>query len=419
MNEVDVLSALQEDGYRLGDLQAIRYDKSSTYLFPDQYLGHLYNRCRESKRRSGNGILDATFGGNPASDFNSIVTYFATRAFLLILGRWEGDKFHELGFAFPTVALGTNSTERSMIAGYGFFREAWSTEDQQILTMLGLAYIFKEFDLKAIIGNRYTDNTLTAKFMGKFGFKDCGEIPFFQLRGTKLVPMVVSALTREDFEQYVEDFLVKQYRAETEKVSARKSKIDLLNDEMREVLGDQDAYLPDLVKYPPAVQPVFDNSRESIDEQVARLAAGEIPVVYFPYSATYVPGIPMGMELKVVPQGADGAGIYFFNPRMVNEDMVERVYVAPGTTVPLIDAQWPEVEEVIPEPERRPAPPVAEALVVVQAFDEAGALLSDNLVERTAEAVAVQIEAFKQRFPGCRCEVVAFTDDGGQPELPF
>jgi hypothetical protein len=40
-------------------------------------------------------------------------------------------------------------------------------------------------------------------------------------------------------------------------------------------------------------------------------------------------------------------------------------------------------------------------------------------VERTAEAVAVQFEVFERRFPGCRCEVVAATEDDLQPELPF
>jgi hypothetical protein len=209
---VDVLGALKEDAYRWGDLQCIRYDKTNKELFSDDYLGTLYNRCRESRRRSGNGILDQLFGGNPASDFPSIVTYLAQRPVLLILGKWVDGKFHELGFAFPTVSLGTQSTEKSLVAGYGFFKDAWSTEDQRIVTILGLAYFFKEFELKAIIGNRHKENVLTAKFMAKFGFKDCGEIPCFQLQGTKLVPLVISALLREDFEEHVKQFLIEEYR---------------------------------------------------------------------------------------------------------------------------------------------------------------------------------------------------------------
>jgi hypothetical protein len=393
-DEVDVLLALKEDGYRLGDLQAIRYDKKNADLFPDDYLGHLYNRCRESKRRSGNGILDALFGGNPASDFNSIVAYLASRSYLIILGRWEGDKFHELGFAFSVISCGFPHTEKSLFGGYGFFRDAWGTSDQEIVTMLGLAYLFKELDIIALHGIRYEENLLTARFMAKFGFKVDGAIPYYQLKGNKLATGIISTLLRTDFEDYVADFLVKQYRA-----------------------AEVDTLAPVA-----AAQPVFDNSRESIDEQVSRLAAGEIAVVFFPYSATYVPGIPAGMDLKVIAQGENGAGIYFFNPRQVEEAQVGPLKIIPQPRLvppaPVIDVQWPEVDEVIPEAERT-APVAVEDLVVVQAFGEDGALLRDKIVERTAEAVAVQFEVFERRFPGCRCEVVAATEDDLQPELPF
>jgi hypothetical protein len=393
-DEVDVLLALKEDGYRLGDLQAIRYDKKNADLFPDDYLGHLYNRCRESKRRSGNGILDALFGGNPASDFNSIVAYLVSRSYLIILGRWEGDKFHELGFAFSVISCGFPHTEKSLFGGYGFFRDAWGTSDQEIVTMLGLAYLFKELDIVALHGIRYEENLLTARFMAKFGFKVDGAIPYYQLKGNKLATGIISTLLRTDFEDYVADFLVKQYRA-----------------------AEVDTLAPVA-----AAQPVFDNSRESIDEQVSRLAAGEIAVVYFPYSATYVPGIPAGMDLKVIAQGENGAGIYFFNPRQVEEAQVGPLKIIPQPRLvppaPVIDVQWPEVDEVIPEAERT-APVAVEDLVVVQAFGEDGALLRDKIVERTAEAVAVQFEVFERRFPGCRCEVVAATEDDLQPELPF
>jgi hypothetical protein len=212
--KVDVLEALREDEYRWGDLQAIRYDRNRTDLFSEDYLSHLYYWARDSRRRSGNGAIDATFGGTPSSDFGSIVSYLSQRPFLLILGRWEERGFKALGFAFPTVPLGTNNTEKALIAGYCMFRHAWGTEDQQIVTMLGLAYLFKEFDLQAIIGNRHKENALTAKFMAIFGFKECGEIPRFQLKGKKLVPMLVSSLLREDFEQYAAKFLVEKFREE-------------------------------------------------------------------------------------------------------------------------------------------------------------------------------------------------------------
>ena len=216
MTDVDVLQALKDDSYRWGDLQCLRYDKANRELFSDAYIGYLYARCVASRRRSGNGILDQLFGGNPASDFPSIVTYLAQRPVLLILGKWVDGKFNELGFAFPTVSIGAPNTEKSLIAGYGFFAPSWGTQDQRIVTMLGLAYFFKEFGLSAIIGNRYRENVLTAKYMARFGFKDYGEIPRLQLQGAKLVPMVVSALLREDFEEVVKTFLVEQYRRANE-----------------------------------------------------------------------------------------------------------------------------------------------------------------------------------------------------------
>lgn len=211
--DVDVLAALKEDEYRWGDLQAIRYDKSKTGLFPDKYLAYLYNRCRESKRRTGDGILSAVFGGNPASDFNSIVTYLAQRP-LVILGQWVDGKLCELGFAFSIIVCGGAETEKAIFAGYGFFKQAWGRPEQTMLTMLGLAYLFKEFDLRAIHGIRYKENLLTARFMEKFGFRQVGEIPHYQLRGKELVPGVVSTLLRADFIGYAEQFLVEQYRAE-------------------------------------------------------------------------------------------------------------------------------------------------------------------------------------------------------------
>jgi hypothetical protein len=207
------LEGLQQDLYRIGDLQSIRYDKARTDLFPDGYLGHLYLLCRESKRRSGDGILTTLFAGNPASNFDSIVSYLAARP-VIIMGKWIEDRFVEYGFAFPVIEIGRPGAEKAIFAGFGFFRRAWGTEEQIILAMLGLAYMFQEFDLQAIHGTAYPENVLPRKFMAQFGMKVVGEVPCYQLQGTKLVPGVVSSLLRSDFEAYVEDWLVRQYRAE-------------------------------------------------------------------------------------------------------------------------------------------------------------------------------------------------------------
>jgi len=205
---------IQQDGYRLGDLQAIRYDKHRTDLFSEGYLAKIFQLCRNSRRRSGNGILDTLFGGNPSSDFDSIVSYLAARPVLVILGKWVDGMFVEYGFTFPVISVGRQDTEKAIFAGFAFFIHSWKTDEQRILAMLGLTYLFQELDLQAIHGTAFVENVLPRKFMAQFGMKVVGEVPCYQLQGTKLVPGVVSSLLRSDFEAYVEDWLVKQYRAE-------------------------------------------------------------------------------------------------------------------------------------------------------------------------------------------------------------
>jgi hypothetical protein len=78
--------------------------------------------------------------------------------------------------------------------------------------------------------------------MARFGFNDCGEIPCFQLRGTKLVPMVVSALLRADFEQVVSEFLVEQYRAAKPFEPEPEEKLTIT--EVEPELAQEQPYLP-------------------------------------------------------------------------------------------------------------------------------------------------------------------------------
>jgi hypothetical protein len=129
------------------------------------------------------------------------------------MGEWQEDEtFKEMGFAFPVVMCGKQAPEMSAFCGYGFFRSAWGTPELPVAAMLGLAYLFQEFNIKAIHGTRFEDNTLTAKFVEQFGFKQVGRIPDYQLKDGKLVPAIVSTLLREDFERYVEEFLVSYFK---------------------------------------------------------------------------------------------------------------------------------------------------------------------------------------------------------------
>jgi hypothetical protein len=206
------LEGLREDNYRLENLQAIRYDRSKSELFPDGYLAKIYNLCRSSSRRSGDGILTSVFGGNPESNFDAVVGFLAPRP-LVIMGEWQEDgTFKEMGFAFPVVMCGKQPPEMSMFAGYGFFSWSWGTPELPVVAMLGLSYLFQEFNIKAIHGTRFEDNTLTAKFVEQFGFRQVGRIENYQLRDGKLVPAIVSTLLREDFERYVEEFLVQYFK---------------------------------------------------------------------------------------------------------------------------------------------------------------------------------------------------------------
>lgn len=239
------LEGLQEDGYRIGDLQALRYDRATPPFF-DGYLGKLYNLCASSKRRSGDGILTALFGGNPASNFDAIVSYLAQRP-VIVLGEWKDGVFVEAGFCFPLITCGTMETERAMFCGFGFFKPYWGTPELTVLAMLGLSYLFQEFDLKAIHGTRYRDNVLAWNFTKQFGFKEIGEIPHYQLRKGKLVPGVVTSLLRGDFERYVENWLVEQYRA----ANHVETTIEYVNTET----GDVTPATPTIVLQMPAPAP--------------------------------------------------------------------------------------------------------------------------------------------------------------------
>lgn len=209
MNEI-ALTAIKDDGYRFGEFQAIRYDRK-TGSFPENILSDLYFEAKDSRRRSGNGVLDALFGGNPESHFDAVVPYLATHP-LIILGEWDGDRFIPGGFAFVSIICGTAETERSAFCGYTIFRRYWGTDEAKILSILGLTALFQEFNLVAIHGIRYEENLLTERFVSQFGFKETGRIPHYQLKDGKLVPGIVTTLLRSEFEEFLEKWLADAWR---------------------------------------------------------------------------------------------------------------------------------------------------------------------------------------------------------------
>lgn len=70
-------------------------------------------------------------------------------------------------------------------------------------------------------------------------------------------------------------------------------------------------------------------SYETLVEQVAALAAGTNPVVYFPVGTKRFPFLPGGAEEVILSGDADGCGTYYFLPAKTSEDAI-RAAVAGG-----------------------------------------------------------------------------------------
>ena len=123
-----------------------------------------------------------------------------------------------------------------------------------------------------------------------------------------------------------------------------------------------------------------------------------------------------------------------FNAQQIDDEQVvskyaERTRSRPAAApkhAPAVGVKWPKVEEVIPEAERAPkttAPepktrrkrtsqvkenkeiPAPRSVFVVEASYPDGDFIAKAEVERTADAVAVQIEAFSRQYPDCACKV--------------
>jgi len=197
----EVLDLLKSEGYRWGDCQVLRYDPKRPDVFPPPYISQLYFLSQQSGRRSSLGVLPELFCGMTDISHDTIVAYLTGRP-LLILAQWESPSiFHPLGYAFPVTTAGVEDQKMAFI-GYTFFRSAWGKPEVLTLTLLGLAYFFKEFGLLAVHGSRYATNDKSAHLIKQVGFRDVGRVPRYMLdRQGKLVDMIVSSLLIEDFER--------------------------------------------------------------------------------------------------------------------------------------------------------------------------------------------------------------------------
>jgi hypothetical protein len=205
-----ILKVLKDDSYRIGDYQALLYDRRREDVFPPGYLLKLWELCRTSGRGKL-GILPTLFCGMRDLSADALTSYLAGRP-VVVMVVWTGpNTFLEAGFAFPSTLPMTGlpvGPERAMFGGFGMFQGVWGLEAAEILGMLTLSYLFLEFDVSAIHGLRYPENALAGRFMRRYGAKDNGMIPRFMLRGDELTGAISSTLMVEDFEHYVERKLV-------------------------------------------------------------------------------------------------------------------------------------------------------------------------------------------------------------------
>ena len=137
-----------------------------------------------------------------------------------------------------------------------------------------------------------------------------------------------------------------------------------------------------------------------------------------------------------------------FNAQQIDDEQVVSKYAewtrsrpaAAPKRGPAVEVKWPKVEDVIPEAERAPkttAPesrarrkktsqvkekkeiPAPRSVFVVEASYPDGAFIAKAEVERTADAVAAQIEAFSRKYPDCVCKVKEPKVEIDLDELPF
>lgn len=216
----DPITFLANEDYAWGSLQVIKYDWRNP-IFKQPYLYNLYERTRLSGRRRM-GSLPSLFCGMPNLSPDAICAYLHSVG-PVIMGEWRPSsaiidpndplppdfesliqpEFHALGYFFPSVITQSRDGQANMAMGaYCFFPESWSSPKQLILTYLGLAYFFREFRLVNLHGIRYADNKLTARWMGRFGFRDIGTLPNYmidQFNG-QLQATTISTLDRETLE---------------------------------------------------------------------------------------------------------------------------------------------------------------------------------------------------------------------------
>lgn len=204
------LSPFQSMGWRMGSVFVRTYDRKDTAVFGTNFLHYLY----EQTALSGSHVLQSAFCGMRDLTSDAICAYLHTRSPLLLMcmdDENESMPFHILGYSYPTVHFGVKGeTERSMLLGYCYLRQAWGTPEATVAGMLAAAYMFLTYDLVAIHGQSYTWNQLTHRFAAQYGAHETGLLPRTLPKSGSdgsLSDCTWSTVLREDFEKYASEQL--------------------------------------------------------------------------------------------------------------------------------------------------------------------------------------------------------------------
>jgi hypothetical protein len=193
-----ILDDFKSEKYRIGDLQVLPYHRHDPF-WGESYLSDLYFALGAGRRSSfRRENLQMLLCGTSDLSLPSVLSFFAKQN-LVVMGKWENGVFRTAGACWVGQVAGTK--EKSGFGAYAFLRWSWGTYDQQVMVMLGVAYLFNELDLCYIHAQRYADNHVSKRFLDKIGFKDVGVVPKLLPRNDALIDGVVSSLSREDFER--------------------------------------------------------------------------------------------------------------------------------------------------------------------------------------------------------------------------
>jgi hypothetical protein len=210
-----ILDLIHDQQYKFGNCQVLRYDRHNETLFPSPFLTKLYRLTCASGRRSksGKGALVQAFCNSTDLSHDNVTAYLFTRNPLLILSVWTSPTTWEpAGYAYFPVMKGEGAT-RFAFGAFTFFADWWGKPEITILSVLGLGLFFRDYKLRAIIGERYASNAIAGRFLQQFGFRDIGTFSRYLVRDGKLVPGTLSECLPEDFEACAERILTKASEA--------------------------------------------------------------------------------------------------------------------------------------------------------------------------------------------------------------